>query len=128
MYEAAHDAGSLPVACQTWIEGTFVGEFTHSPVGRLPPNGQRVVWDLINIFRFGDEGRLAEEWVRTDSRSFLRQLGEAVSPALTERGATVLLHGRDERRLTDTAAGIAVRAPGATVRVSALEERRSRPR
>lgn len=63
------------VACQTWIEGTFVREFTQSPAGPLPPNGQRVVWDLMNIFRFDDEGRLAEEWVRTDYRSFLRQLG-----------------------------------------------------
>lgn len=65
----------LTVACQTWIEGTFVREFTHSPVGPLPPNGQRVVWDLSNIFRFDDRGRLIEEWVRTDQRSFLRQLG-----------------------------------------------------
>ncbi len=29
----------------------------------------------MNIFRFDDEGRLVEEYVRTDSRSFLRQLG-----------------------------------------------------
>jgi len=63
------------IACQTWIEGTFVREFTHSPVGLLPPNGQRVVWDLINIFRFDDDGLIVEEWVRTDNRSFLRQLG-----------------------------------------------------
>jgi len=63
------------VACQTWIEGTFVREFTQSPAGPLLPNGQRVVFDLINIFRFDDQGRLAEEWVRTDYRSFLRQLG-----------------------------------------------------
>ena len=63
------------VACQTWIEGKFVREFTHSPAGPLPPNGARVVWDLSNIFRFDDEGRLVEEWVRTDYRSFLRQLG-----------------------------------------------------
>lgn len=63
------------IACQTWIEGTFVREFTMSPAGPLPPNGQRVVFDLINIFRFDDEGRLIEEWVRTDYRSFLRQLG-----------------------------------------------------
>jgi predicted ester cyclase len=63
------------IACQTWIEGTFVREFTHSPAGPLPPNGQRVVWDLSNIFRFDDQGRLVEEWVRTDNRSFLRQLG-----------------------------------------------------
>jgi predicted ester cyclase len=63
------------IACQTWIEGRFVREFAHSPAGTLPPNGQRVVWDLINIFRFDDQGRLVEEWVRTDNRSFLRQLG-----------------------------------------------------
>jgi predicted ester cyclase len=63
------------IACQTWIEGTFAREFALSPAGALPPNGQRVVWDLINIFRFDDQGRLVEEWVRTDYRSFLRQLG-----------------------------------------------------
>jgi predicted ester cyclase len=63
------------VACQTWIEGRFVHEFTHSPAGSLPPNGERVIWDLLNIFRFDDQGRLVEEWVRTDYRSFLRQLG-----------------------------------------------------
>ena len=63
------------VACQTWMEGRFVREFTQSPVGPLPPNGQRVTWDLSNIFRFDDHNRLVEEWVRTDYRSFLRQLG-----------------------------------------------------
>ncbi|MBZ6087160.1 ester cyclase [Streptomyces olivaceus] len=63
------------LACQTWIEGTFAREFTQSPVGPLPPNGKRVVFDLINIFRFDDRGRLVEEWVRNDSRSLLRQLG-----------------------------------------------------
>lgn len=63
------------LACQTWIEGTFVREFTMSPVGPLTPNGQRVLWDLLNIFRFDDDGRLIEEWVRTDNRGFLRQLG-----------------------------------------------------
>ncbi|WP_165185805.1 ester cyclase [Caulobacter soli] len=62
-------------ACQTWIEGTFVNTFTMSPAGPLPPNGARVTWDLINIFRFDDQGRLIEEFVRTDYRSFLRQLG-----------------------------------------------------
>jgi predicted ester cyclase len=63
------------IACQTWIEGTFAREFASSPVGALPPNGRRVVWDLMNIFRFDDQGRLVEEWVRTESRNFLRQLG-----------------------------------------------------
>jgi predicted ester cyclase len=63
------------IACQTRIEGTFAREFTQSPIGALPPNGERVVWDLSNIFRFDERGRLVEEWVRTDNRSFLRQLG-----------------------------------------------------
>jgi predicted ester cyclase len=63
------------VACQTTMTGTFVREFTHSPVGPIPPNGSRVVFELINIFRYDDQGRLAEEWVQTDNRSRLRQLG-----------------------------------------------------
>jgi predicted ester cyclase len=63
------------VACQTTITGTFAREFTHSPVGPLPPNGQRVTFELTNVFRYDDEGRLAEEWIQTDSRSVLRQLG-----------------------------------------------------
>ena len=63
------------VACQTWIEGRFVREFSQSPVGVLPPNGAVVTWDLSNIFRFDQQGRLVEEWVRTDNRSILRQLG-----------------------------------------------------
>jgi predicted ester cyclase len=63
------------VACQTTITGTFVREFTHSPVGSLPPNGQRVTFELTNIFRYDDQGRLAEEWIQTDNRSVLRQLG-----------------------------------------------------
>ena len=63
------------VACQTWIEGTFTHEFTQSPAGPLPPNGARIVIDLISIFRFDDNGRLIEEFVRTDYRSLLHQLG-----------------------------------------------------
>ncbi|WP_436535543.1 ester cyclase [Actinoplanes sp. HUAS TT8] len=62
------------MACQTWIEGTFVGEFTQSPAGPLPPNGRRIVFDLLNIFRFDEQGRLVEEWVHTDNRSLLREL------------------------------------------------------
>ena len=63
------------VACQTWIEGWFVREFTQSPVGTLLPNGQRITFDLANIFRLDRDGKLIEEWVRTDNRSILRQLG-----------------------------------------------------
>jgi hypothetical protein len=82
---AAFDDRSIPggivvaegdyVARQTWIEGMFVREFTHSPAGPPPSNGKPVVWDLLNIFRFDNQARLVEEWVRTNYRSFLRQLG-----------------------------------------------------
>jgi predicted ester cyclase len=64
------------IACQTWIGGKFVREFTQSPEGTLPPNGQHITFDLINIFRFDDQGRLAEEWVQTDNRSLLSQLNK----------------------------------------------------
>ena len=63
------------IACQTSIAGTVAREFTRSPVGPLPPNGSRVVFELINIFRYDDQGRIAEEWVQTDNRSRLCQLG-----------------------------------------------------
>jgi predicted ester cyclase len=62
------------VACQTWIQGKFVREFIQSPAGPLPPNGQRITFDLINIFRFDDQGRIIEEWVQTDNKSLLNQL------------------------------------------------------
>jgi hypothetical protein len=67
------------IACQTWIEGTFTAPFTHSPIGQLEPNRARVVWDLMNMFRFDDRGRLVEEFARADNRSFLRQLGAEVA-------------------------------------------------
>jgi predicted ester cyclase len=62
------------IACQTTIEGDFVREFTQSPVGSLPPNGQHVVFELINIFSYDGEGRILDEHVQTDNRSVLRQL------------------------------------------------------
>jgi predicted ester cyclase len=65
------------VACQTTISGTFARDVTHSPVGPLLANGQRVDFELMNIFRYDEEGKLAEEWIQTDARSTLRQLGGA---------------------------------------------------
>ena len=59
------------ITTQTAIAGTFAREFTRSPVGPLPPNGKRVVLELINIFRYDDEGRIAEEWVQTTKREHI---------------------------------------------------------
>ena len=62
------------IACQTWIEGTFVREFTQSPVGPLQPNGHKVVWQLLNIFVIDDQGRILKEWASTDNATVLEQL------------------------------------------------------
>jgi predicted ester cyclase len=64
---------SNTLACQTWIEGTFVRAFTLSPVGSLPPNGRRVVWDPSNIHTFDNESRITAEWVRTDNQPVRQQ-------------------------------------------------------
>jgi hypothetical protein len=50
-------------------------EFAYTPIGTVQPNGQHVQWELINIFRYTDDGRLVEEWVQTDTYDLLRQLG-----------------------------------------------------
>lgn len=63
------------VATQTRFSGVFERELTQSPVGPLPPTGQPFVQDLLNIFRFDETGRLAEEWLQYDIRDLLRQWG-----------------------------------------------------
>lgn len=52
------------LARQTTIAGAFMREFTRAPGGPLAPTGRRVVFDVIGIFRFDEDGRLVEEWQR----------------------------------------------------------------
>jgi predicted ester cyclase len=63
------------LAARTTFSGDFTGLFTYSPIGPVEPNGQHLEWEVMGIFRYDDEGRLAEEWVETDYRSFLTKLG-----------------------------------------------------
>ena len=63
------------LAARNTFSGDFTGVFTYSPIGPLEPTGQHVEWEVINTFRYDDVGRLAEEWVQTDYRSFLTKLG-----------------------------------------------------
>ena len=65
------------VTARTLMAGRFDKEFAYTPIGIVQPNGRHIQWELINIFRYTDEGRLAEEWVQTDTYDFLRQLGAA---------------------------------------------------
>jgi predicted ester cyclase len=80
------------IACQTWIQGTFVREFTQSPVGPLPPNGRKVVWQLLNIFVMDDQGRILKEWASTDNATVLEQL--QASPELHAQHSGRDDHGR----------------------------------
>src|SRR6201986_703385 len=63
------------LAARTTFSGDFSGVFTYSPIGPVEPTGQHLEWEVIGTFRYDDEGRLAEEWVQTDYRSFLTKLG-----------------------------------------------------
>ena len=71
------DSNSL--AARTTFSGDFIGVFTYSTIGPVEPNGQHLEWEVIGTFRFGGDGRLAEEWVQTDYRSFLTKLGVATT-------------------------------------------------
>ena len=63
------------LTARTTFSGDFNGVFTYSPVGPVEPTRHHLEWEVIGIFRYDDEGRLAEEWVQTDYRSFLTKLG-----------------------------------------------------
>ena len=62
------------LAARSTFSGDFTGVFTYSPIGPVEPTGQHLEWEVIGTFRY-DDGRLAEEWVQTDYRSFLTKLG-----------------------------------------------------
>jgi predicted ester cyclase len=70
------------LAARTTFSGDFTNIFTHSPVGPVDPTGLHVEWELIGTFRYHGDGRLAEEWVQTDYRSFLTKLGIAVTESV----------------------------------------------
>jgi predicted ester cyclase len=65
------------LAARTTFSGDFTGLFTYSPIGPVEPTGQYLEWEVIGTFRY-DDGRLAEEWVQTDYRSFLTKLGVTI--------------------------------------------------
>jgi|SRR5580700_1863667 predicted ester cyclase len=63
------------LAARSTFSGDFTSVFTYSPIGPVEPTGQHVEWEVIGTFRYDDDGRLAEEWVQNDYRSFLTKLG-----------------------------------------------------
>ena len=67
------------LAARTTFSGDFTDVFKHSPIGPVEPTGRHLDWEVIGTFRYDDDGRLAEEWVQTDYRSFLTKLGVATT-------------------------------------------------
>jgi len=67
------------LAAITNFSGVFTGVFTYSPIGPVQPTGRHVEWEAIGMFKYDDDGRLAEEWVQTDYRSLLTNLGVTVT-------------------------------------------------
>ncbi|MFC8595216.1 ester cyclase [Streptomyces atroolivaceus] len=63
------------VGARTCMSGRFTAPFEASPIGTIAPNGQLMRLELINHFRYDENGRLAEEWVQYDNVGLLRQLG-----------------------------------------------------
>jgi predicted ester cyclase len=74
------------LAARTTFSGDFTGVFRFSPIGPVEPNGEHLEWELIGLFRYDDEGRLAEEWVQTDYRSFLTKLGVTTTELAPQAG------------------------------------------
>jgi SnoaL-like polyketide cyclase len=72
-------------ALRTTFSGDFTAVFTSSPIGPVEPTGQHLEWELIGTFRYHDDGRLAEEWVQTDYRSFLTKLGVITTETAQQR-------------------------------------------
>lgn len=67
------------VASRTIMTGVFTRPFRSSH-GVIQPTGQPMRRELINIFRYDAQGRLAEEWVQYDPAAFMRQLGVEPAP------------------------------------------------
>jgi steroid delta-isomerase-like uncharacterized protein len=58
------------IVARVRVVGTHKGEFMG-----IPPTGNHVEIELIDMFRFGDDGRVHEHWGVMDALSMMQQLG-----------------------------------------------------
>jgi steroid delta-isomerase-like uncharacterized protein len=61
------------VAARWTASGTHTGSW-----GGVAPTGRRAEFSGVNIFRFGDDGKVAEIWNHRDDLGLMEQLGAAV--------------------------------------------------
>jgi predicted ester cyclase len=66
---------SISVAARTTFSGTFNNELKQSPVGPIKPTGKPVSFEVMSMFRYGDDGYAEEEWTQSDRVSFLKEFG-----------------------------------------------------
>lgn len=66
--------GGDHLAARTRFSGVFTRTFNGSPNAPIAPNGKRVEYRPINVFRYAPNGQLIEEWVQYDVRGFMDQL------------------------------------------------------
>lgn len=57
------------------MRGTFTGNYTNADGSSVPPTNQPLQLDVVALFRFEQQGLVAESWELYDSLSFLTQLG-----------------------------------------------------
>jgi predicted ester cyclase len=72
--QAVVSDGSDYLAARTRFAGRFAHPFTGMSGGSIEPNGKPFEYRLINMFRYGPDGRLVEEWAQYDVEAFLAQL------------------------------------------------------
>jgi len=83
------------LAARNTFAGGFTGVFTSSPIGAVEPTGRHIEWEVINTFRYDQDGRLAQEWAQTGYRSFLAKLcvnRHGAPPSRTIRGRSARGH------------------------------------
>lgn len=72
-------SGSL-VGCRTEMGGVFDAPFEMTPYGAVQPHGREVALTLMNMFRYDEDGKLAEEWVQYDNIEWMHRLGVELIP------------------------------------------------
>jgi predicted ester cyclase len=69
----------IVVAEGDYVAARWTASGTHTGVwGDVEPTGRSVTFSGVNIFRFDDEGRVAEIWNHRDDLGLREQLGQAV--------------------------------------------------
>lgn len=69
------------IGARTRMAGRFTAPFEPTPFGKIEPNGQPVTLEIVNFFRYDDDGKLVEEWVQYDNLGFYKQLGVELVPS-----------------------------------------------